>query len=285
MRVSGASEAAANARGVHVLKERIPRPPSLTGRAMKVRASSRARDGAGDAAARILITELARELSNHFQRCSKFSERRERCRPRRFCCRHCRRTNRACWWGTSKCLASRASSAAILASRKRSLTAVGPVQLLVSCMQRSFCITRLASLQLSTVMLKPYSSKLRTLACRRQGLSHFVQAVYHLRVHSGTVNQRYTPTWPTLVLELSSWSRSGSLPCSANSVSDERPVEDASSGGDGIRRVYEALVPMDASHDLSVGIGPGGCAGNFVPVQEGPQRRVQDGQIYSLLIK
>lgn len=129
MRVSEASEAAANARGVHVLKDRIPRPPSLTGRAMKVRASSRARDGAGDAAARILSKELAGELSSHFQRCSKSSERRESCRCRRFCCRHCRRTNRACWWGTSKCLASRASSASFLCGdirHKKTLSHRGP---------------------------------------------------------------------------------------------------------------------------------------------------------------
>ena len=93
--VSEASEAAANARGAHVLKDKMPRPPSLMGRAIRV--SSMAWDGAGDPAARILRTELARDLSSRSQRCFKSSERRERCRCRRFCCRHCRRTSRACW--------------------------------------------------------------------------------------------------------------------------------------------------------------------------------------------
>jgi hypothetical protein len=135
-RVCEASEAAANARGAHVLKDRMPRPPSLTGRVM--RALSTARDGAGDAAARIRCTELARVASGRSQRGSKSSERRDRYRCRRFCCRHCRSASSACWWGMSTSLPSKASSAAILASRKRSLTVVGPMQLPRSCMPRSF---------------------------------------------------------------------------------------------------------------------------------------------------
>jgi hypothetical protein len=50
-RLSEASDAAVNARGAHVLKDKMPRPPSLTGR--EIRALSTARDGAGDAVARI----------------------------------------------------------------------------------------------------------------------------------------------------------------------------------------------------------------------------------------
>ena len=92
--LSEASEAAANARWApHVLKDRMPRPPSLIGRA--IRARSTAWDGAGDAAARILRTELAREVSSLSHMCSKLSDRRDRCRCRRFCCRHCGRTRRA----------------------------------------------------------------------------------------------------------------------------------------------------------------------------------------------
>jgi hypothetical protein len=45
----------------HVLKDRMPRPPNLTGRA--IWASSMAWDDARDAAARILCTELARDAS------------------------------------------------------------------------------------------------------------------------------------------------------------------------------------------------------------------------------
>jgi hypothetical protein len=94
-KVSEASEAAANARGAHVFKDRMPRPPSLAGRA--IRALSTAWDGAGNAAARILRTELAREVFSRSHRCSKSSERREQCRCRKFCCRQCRKTKRACW--------------------------------------------------------------------------------------------------------------------------------------------------------------------------------------------
>jgi hypothetical protein len=90
-------------------------------------------DGAGDPAAQILRAELATNVSSRSQRCSKSSERRERCRCCRFCCRHCRRTSRACWRGKSTGLASKDSSAMILASRKRSLAAVIPIQLPRSC--------------------------------------------------------------------------------------------------------------------------------------------------------
>ena len=115
--VSEASEAAANARGAHVLKDKMPRPPSLIGRA--IRASSTAWEGARDAAARILRAEFARDASRRSQRCSKSSDRTDRCRCHRFCCRHCWRTRRACWCGKLTGLASRASYAVILASRKR----------------------------------------------------------------------------------------------------------------------------------------------------------------------
>jgi hypothetical protein len=82
-----------------VLKDKMPRPPSLIGRVIRV--WSTANDGAGDAAARILPTELARDASRRSHWCIKSSERRERCKCRRFCWRHCRRTSRACWWGKS----------------------------------------------------------------------------------------------------------------------------------------------------------------------------------------
>jgi hypothetical protein len=47
-RESEASEAAANSRGAHVLKDKMPRPPSLIGR--PIRALSTVSDGAEDAA-------------------------------------------------------------------------------------------------------------------------------------------------------------------------------------------------------------------------------------------